>query len=141
LFGIKHSHPDIWQDSYLHYTGEAGVSTILWYNMAGELMQPVHWGQHHCKSVGYMVEKNKEEGQRLNYLTLFNAGNSPLVFKLPDLPGVRDWQVLLDTSQHDGKPVSGNGRVIAEYALAAYSTCILHASTVESRNNTQESLL
>ena len=141
LLGIRRTHPALWLDTYIHYTGEPGIPAILWYNTFGEVMQPVHWGQHHSKSVGYMVEQNTSNGRRVHYLTLFNASSDPLDFRLPVLPGVDSWQLLLDTSQPDGRPAPGLTVTSLQCAMPAYSTLMLHASSLSFSDSSQGALL
>lgn len=141
LLSIKRAHPALWRDAYIHQTGEPQAASIQWYNTSGELMQPVHWGQHHCKTVGYMVEQNAANGMRLHYLTLFNAGREPLDFNLPILPGVTSWQLLLDTSQPDGRAAADVPQIALHCPMPAWSTRILHASSLPESNSSQGALI
>jgi isoamylase len=132
LLSIKKSHPSIWQDSYIHETADPDAPAILWFNTNGEQMQPVHWGQHHMKALGYMVVLTAHSGPKDYYLTLFNAGNSPLQFRLPALPAIGDWQVLLDTCTGDGSPPAGAVRIFDHYTLQSHATVLLHTRIVSA---------
>ncbi|MGA0805358.1 MAG: glycogen debranching protein GlgX, partial [Pseudohongiellaceae bacterium] len=104
LLALRRKHGCFWQDRYIH-EGDALGQGIHWLNPAGGIMQPMHWGQHHARALGYLIEHTAPEG-RYWLLTLFNAGSSPISFRLPARKtGCSDWQLLLDTSLADG--VSG----------------------------------
>jgi glycogen operon protein len=141
LLGIKQAHPALWQDNYIHEPRDALDPSILWYNTLGELMQPLHWGQHHCKSVGYLVQQTTIDRRRLHYLALFNAGREPIDFRLPVLAGVSSWQLLLDTCRPDGKPAPGTVVLAQQCVLPACSMLVLHASGANQSDPNQEALL
>ena len=140
LFSLKHSHPAQWHDFYIHEAPTPDDPAILWYNTEGVLMQPVHWSQHHCKAVGYLVQSTRE-GRRLHYLTLFNADRAPIGFRLPPIAGTSSWQVVLDTVQADGRPAPGRDTVTQECLLPACSLLMLHASSAPDSDPAQETLL
>ncbi len=140
LIGLKTAHPALWLDAYIHESRNPAAPSILWYNTSGELMQPLHWGQHHCKAVGYLVQQSTADGSRLHYLTLFNAGRESVDFRLPTLGGVVNWQVLLDTDRHDGKPADTTA-IAQQCMLPACSMLILHASGLTESDPKQEALL
>jgi glycogen operon protein len=138
LLSLKRSHPLQWHDRYIHEPRDEHAPAILWYNKNGELMQPVHWSQHHSKSVGYVVRHSTADGLRLHYLTLFNAGREPIEFRLPAFAGVSGWHVLLDTAQVSGKPASA-ALLLDLCALPACSLVMLHASGTVEPDPAQES--
>jgi isoamylase len=127
LLSLKRVHPAQWHDTYIHESADPQAPAIRWYNTHGELMQPVHWSQHHCRTIGYLVQSSVN-GRRLHYLTLFNADRSPCDFQLPELPGVTSWEVLLDTCQADGRPAPGMVVIAQQCNLPACSVVLLHAS-------------
>ncbi len=138
LLSLKREHPLQWHDRYIHEPENEHAPVILWYNTEGELMQPVHWSQHHCKSVGYFVRQSTADGRRLHYLTLFNAGREPIEFRLPLLAGVSSWQVLVDSSLPHGKPATDT--LMHEIcALPACSLVMLHASGTAEPDLAKES--
>jgi glycogen operon protein len=139
LLSLKRDHPLQWHDRYIHEPKDEHAPVILWYSTSGELMQPVHWVQHHCKSVGYLVQQSAADGRRLHYLTLFNAGREPVEFILPELPGVQSWQVLLDTGQASGRPAAETFMHEA-CALPACSLVMLHASGTVEPDQAKESV-
>jgi isoamylase len=138
LLSLKRAHPLAWHDRYIHEPENELAPVILWYNTEGELMQPAHWGQHHCKSVGYYVRQSAAGSHRLHYLTLFNAGREPIDFRLPPLAGVSSWQALLDTTLPDGKPAADTP-VRESCALAACSLVMLHARGTPEPDHAKES--
>lgn len=133
LLSLKREHPLQWHDRYIHEPKDEHAPVILWYNTSGELMQPVHWGQHHGKAVGYFVRQSTADRRCLYYLTLFNAGREPITFRLPTLPGVASWQLLLDTTQAAGRPESLTLVTEPQCQLPPCSMLLLHAEgTAES---------
>jgi isoamylase len=139
LLSLKRTHPEQWQNVFIHEPLTANEPEILWYNTAGEQMQPLHWGQHHCKAVGYLV-RGAAGGRRLHYLTLLNAGREPVDFQLPVIEGIGPWQVLLDTCQPDGRPPT-DAPVPAQCSLPACSLLMLHASGAAAPDHAKESVL
>jgi pullulanase/glycogen debranching enzyme len=141
LLALKREHPALWQDTYIHEQADPGAPSILWYNTSGELMQPLHWGQHHSRAVGYMVEQSSDDGFRKHYLTLFNASRDSLDFRLPPLPGIGSWQVLLNSCEVTGKPTAGAAEVALQCTLQPCSTLVLYASNHTESALSQENLI
>jgi glycogen operon protein len=139
LLRLKRDHPLQWNDRYIHDPADEHAPVILWYNTGGELMQPVHWGQHHCKAVGYYVRQSSADGHQLHYLTLFNAGREPIEFRLPVLAGVDAWQVLLDTNRPNGQPEAEVPKHDS-CSLPACSLVMLHASSMPEPDFAKESV-
>src|SRR5690606_19518002 len=97
---------------------------IRWFNAEGEQMQPGHWGQHHARSLAYMVSPGGTRGDR-HYLVLFNAADEYVFVKLPLLQEVACWQPLLDTNIADGKPPKESPLCWLEVDLDAFSCMVL----------------
>jgi isoamylase len=130
---LRKQYPGFWPDRYVHENDPAGQE-ILWINMAGEIMQPVHWGQHHTRSLGYLI------GCRGlgRLLVLFNAGQSPISFRLPPAQPAPGWQVLLDTGLDDGCTGRPTSPVQGQYSMLAHTTVVLLADYTSGTQNQQE---
>jgi isoamylase len=138
LLSLKRAYPLLWQDAYIHDAGDPDAAAISWFNSSGERMQPAHWGQHHSRTVGYLVAQNSPDGTRHLYLSLFNAASMPVDFRLPEFDA-EPWQALLDTSQPDGKPRGAMPAAVA-CVLPALSTLLLHARIPLRSQRTREIL-
>lgn len=130
---LRKQYCGFWPDRYVH-EGDAAGQEILWINMAGEIMQPVHWGQHHTRSLGYLI--GCRESGRL--LVLFNAGQSPISFRLPPAHPAPGWQVLLDTGLDDGCTGRPTAPVQGQYSMLGHTTVVLLADNSGGIRNLQE---
>ncbi|MDR2213938.1 MAG: glycogen debranching protein GlgX [Pseudomonadales bacterium] len=134
LLAFKRAEPWIWPPRYVHMSQNPQDPVIIWFNRDGEIMQPMHWGQHHTTSLGYLVgEAGFSSSRRM--LALFNAGTAPLDFRLPYRQEVPSWTLVLDTSFEGGFPsddehdaANANQEVTGHYPLQAQSTVILFAN-------------
>jgi glycogen operon protein len=140
LLAFKQAEPWIWQPGYVHENLAPEGPVIFWFNRDGEIMQPVHWGQHQTRTLGYLVGESAL-GTPRRMLALFNAGPSPLDFKLPYGQEVRRWTLVLDTSYESGLPPGNNHEIYGHYPMLAHSTVILLAGAVPVESHAQESLL
>lgn len=141
LLAIKKQHAAMWLDEYIHDTGDARAAAILWFNSSGEQMQPGHWGQHHVRTVGYLVVTAEVDGERQYYLTLFNAGSSAQLFKLPTFADIDLWLVLLDTSVETGMPPPDARDMDGQFLVSAHATVMLQARASLNNHGPQESLI
>ena len=140
LLAFKRAQPWIWQQSYIHESTEKGDAEILWFNRDGEIMQPVHWGQHHTRTLGYLVSI-RVEGKARRMLALFNAGTVPVNFKLPYRQEIRRWSLVLDTSFESGLPPGSNHEIYGHYPMLGHSTVVLLGGVFPTESSAQESLL
>jgi pullulanase/glycogen debranching enzyme len=141
LLTIKRKYSTLWQNFYVHESTDPAAPTIRWYDTAGELMQPVHWGQHHMKTLGYLVVSAPVKGKRDYFLALFNASNSALSFRLPLINVINEWQVLIDTSLPEGFDAKHKNHLSAESIVPACTTILLYANGVHELHQNQELLL
>lgn len=142
LISIRREYHWFWQDRYVHESDPQGQA-ILWINAAGEVMQPGHWGEHHTRNLGYLIEHAGEDPggkRRQKLLVLFNAGSSPINFSLPKDVEEPGWRILLDTSLATGR---GNKPVHAQdsYSMLACTTVIMLGQNYSTAGDRQESLL
>jgi glycogen operon protein len=140
LMAFKQAEPWIWQPVYVHESQDPAGPVIFWFNRDGEIMQPVHWGQHQTRSLGYLVGEAALGAPR-RMLALFNAGPAPLDFKLPYREDLRRWTLVLDTSFESGLPPGTHHEIRGHYPMLAHSTVILLAVATPVENQAQESLL
>jgi isoamylase len=136
---LRRSEPCFWLDRYIH-DGDATGQGILWLNPYGEIMQPAHWGQHHARALGYLIEHRSAAGRRW-LLTLFNSGNSPLSFRLPTQLVPVGWQLRLDTSLADGVSGIKSGLVHEQYSMLAHTAVVLLAQEAGPDLQQQELVL
>lgn len=128
-----------WEDRYIHEADPSGQG-ILWVNPAGEIMQPMHWSQHHARALGYLIEHRAAGGRRW-LLTLFNAGNSPISFRLPGLLVPHGWRLKLDTGLADGCTGIKPGLVHEQYSMLAHTTVVMLAEESNPQSDQQELVL
>jgi glycogen operon protein len=140
LLAFKQAEPWIWPPVYVHENSDPKGPVIFWFNRDGELMQPVHWGQYQTQTLGYLVGESGL-GTARRMLALFNAGPSPLDFKLPYRQEVPRWTLVLDTSFETGMPPGDNHEISDHYSLEAHSAVILLTAAVPVASLAQESLL
>jgi isoamylase len=141
LLAIKRKYPSLWQNYYVHESPDPSAPTIRWYDTAGELMQPVHWGQHHMKTLGYLVVSAAVKGKRDYFLTLFNASNSALAFRLPLDNLIDEWQILIDTSLPEGFDAKHKRHISDEWLVPACTTILLYANGVHDDLHQNQELL
>jgi isoamylase len=103
LLHIKRDHPGIWQDHFVHDTGNPNRPAIRWYTTCGEPMLPSDWSQHHVRTLGYMISPFGTAAS-MQYLTIFNASERVQSIRLPLAETVPQWRVLLSTALPEGVP-------------------------------------
>ncbi len=109
LIALRRYHPVLSRPKFLH--GEdvspEGVSDILWYTPAGELMAGHHWSDGNARSLGMLLNGRAgryigQDGQpqRDGVLFLaFNAHVDEVAFTLPSYPHGTGWNRVLDTGE------------------------------------------
>ncbi|MDR0781649.1 MAG: glycogen debranching protein GlgX [Pseudomonadales bacterium] len=147
LLAFKQAQPWIWPPNYVHENVNPQDPVILWFNRDGEIMQPMHWGQHQTRTLGYLVGEFAQSPSR-RMLALFNAGSSPLDFTLPYAEEGLRWTLVLDTRFDTGLPPdanndhhsnndnnNNNGDIHDHYSMLAYSAVILLAGLVDDEES------
>lgn len=130
LISLKQRYPSLDQDYYVHEALSSEDTEILWFSPSGEQMQPRNWAEHDLHTLGYMLSVVEEiTRNREIFLVIFHAGSMNMPFRLPQVAGVSQWQLLLDTVLPDGCPPPGAPAVMQRYDLQAYSTVFLRACT------------
>lgn len=136
LLALRKRYSGFWPDRYVH-DGDSGGQEIAWINTSGESMQAAHWGQHHSRCLGYLVSCS-EKGLPTRLLVLFNAGNSPISFRLPPATNGLGWQLLLDTGLEDGCSGLSSVPVQGQYSMLAHTTVIMLHAGRKSAETQQE---
>jgi isoamylase len=139
VLALRRDYACFWQDRYIH-EGDLQGQGIHWINPAGEIMQPMHWGQHHARALGYLIEHRAREGRQF-LLILFNAGASPISFKLPKASLSPVWTLKLDTSLADGCTGIHPNPVHDQYSMLAHTLVVLLASDPDPDAQQQELVL
>ncbi len=113
-------------DRYLHEAMEPTDATIEWYNAAGNLMQPNHWGEAHLKTLGYLLSWHDETvNLRKCLYIIFHAGKETAELHLPKLGNVIKWEILFNTANPDGMPKRINRFISGKFTVADCSTVML----------------
>ena len=128
LTALRRRFAHLFFERYVHEPLQAGDPEILWYNGSGELMQASHWQEHHARTLGCMlVGVNPDTQVRDRLLIVFHADRNALGLRLPQLEGVAQWEILVDTATLSGIPRPDNCMVQQRLNLFSCSTVVLLA--------------
>jgi glycogen operon protein len=117
-------------ERYVHEQLRPNDPEIAWYNSAGERMQSGHWQEHHARTLGCMLSgNNPATGLRTQLLIVFHADRVAQAFRLPAMPDVVQWELLLDTGLQTGIPDGENCTVMQRLNLFSCSTVVLLAQS------------
>jgi glycogen operon protein len=106
LTHIRRQYPVLRQSRFLtaQWNEELGVKDATWLTPAGDEMSPEHWTDSNARCVGLLLDGRAQQsgipqrGGEATLLLIVNAHHDVVVFKLPDVPGGRDWIRLIDTN-------------------------------------------
>ncbi len=110
LTRLRHSHPSFRRSRFFNgrpVRREEGqpIPDIVWLRPDGSQMQPEDWDSGFGRAVGVFlngdgIRERDRRGQPisdLHFILLFNAGDEPVDFSLPDNEFSPHWDVLVDT--------------------------------------------
>jgi isoamylase len=94
----------------------AGPADIEWLTPAGEEMRDSDWQASYAKSVavylnGAAISEPDPRGDPVTdqkFLMLFNAGDEPITFTLPESKLGGNWEIVIDTTIPDGEPADAD---------------------------------
>ena len=132
---LRRSNPVLRRRNFFKETlPDADLKEILWMDSTGNKMTPEKWNRPDNKSLmiwisGHYTSEIAYSGEFLtggDLLLLFNSGNSPVNFILPD-DGTK-WELYADTnlSTIDGLPISIDGR---NYLLNKGASAVIRERT------------
>ena len=137
LTALRRRFDYLFFERYVHEPQEPDDPEILWFNGSGDLMQSSHWQEHHARTLGCMlVGRNPATQLRERLLIVFHADRAALGFRLPVIPGVEQWEILIDTATQSGIPRPDNCMVNNRLNLFSCSTVVLLAQSSTSATDT-----
>jgi glycogen operon protein len=109
----------------------AGVKDICWLDPSGQEMTDAGWQSPDARALGVLlagdaIDELDERAQRIvsdTLLVLYNAGETPVEFRLPNEGSSTGWLPVVDTARacDGGTPCEGD----ALYELAPHSMAVL----------------
>jgi isoamylase len=137
LTALRRRFDYLFFERYVHEPQQPDDPEILWFNGSGDLMQSSHWQEHHARTLGCMlVGRNPATQLRERLLIVFHADRAALGFRLPVIPGVEQWEILIDTATQSGIPRPDNCMVNNRLNLFSCSTVVLLAQSSTSATDT-----
>jgi isoamylase len=133
LTAVRRRFDYLFFERYVHEPQAPDDPEILWFNGSGDLMQSSHWQEHHARTLGCMlVGRDPATQLRERLLIVFHADRAALGFRLPVIPGVEQWEILIDTATQSGIPRPDNCMVNNRLNLFSCSTVVLLAQSSTS---------
>ncbi len=115
-------------DRYIHFSESTDKPQAEWFSKSGDLMQPSHWSDHQARTLGHLLSWRESMNKYLERLFfIFHAGRDATTFRLPQLDGVQEWEILFDTALESGIPDPENCLVKRQLRLFSCSTVMLKA--------------
>jgi isoamylase len=128
LIGLRKRFPIFSLDWYIHFSEEARHPVVEWYSKSGEPMQPDQWADHGAKTLGHLLGwYDAQTGSTERLFIVFHAGRDATSFQLPELEGIRQWEILFDTALETGIPDPANCLVERQLRLFSCSSIMLQA--------------
>jgi isoamylase len=139
LIALRSEHPVFRRRRFfsgeLPGTGGTEVRDISWLTAAGTEMTVEDWRSGFARSLavllnGDAITEPDSRGETItdqSFLLLFNAGDEPVAFTLPDADATPGWEVVADTAEPAGDlPPAGTEPVLlTARTVAARSVVIL----------------
>ena len=136
LIHLRKKHPILRRRHFFQGVDIAGVGVkdLTWLTPTGEEMTQEEWQKHFARCLGLFlagdaIDEQDERGQQIrddNFILLFNAHHEDIPFTLPAEPSYARWEVLVDTSNPDGRGAPGHFYSShSTYPLQKRSTVVL----------------
>ena len=120
-----------------------GNVDIAWLTPAGDEMTEADWSASYAKSVavflnGSAISEPDPRGDRVTdkkFLLLFNAGDEPITFTIPEALGgaggsASDWEIVMDTDSPRGEPQDAIGFLPrTKVEVASHAIVVLRSRT------------
>lgn len=138
---VRREFPLLHSEFYIHKPDQKGKRAgynIHWLNQDGEPMKESDWLHHDVLTLGWMLESVVNAKCVHCLLTLFNAGQTAVDFKLP---GGWHWVAILDTAASDGLPVERYVDLDAQLKVEEKSMLVLYGMSNQCEIDTDEALL
>lgn len=128
LIALRKRFAHLFFDRYIHDSAEDKDAEISWYNSSGEKMENAHWQEHNARTLGYLLSAtNPDTNKRDLLFVVFHSDRTARRLRLPTLPNVTQWEILLDSASRTGQPKPDNCHVMTTLNLFSCSTMVLLA--------------
>jgi isoamylase len=138
LAKLRHSHPVFRRRRFFighPVRSDDGPGDIIWLTPAGEEMTEQDWQAGYAKSVavylnGTAINEPDPRGDPVTddrFLLLFNAGDDPVEFTLPDSRLGPSWEIVVDTATPDGASEAAALSPKSQVELAGYAAVVLRS--------------
>ncbi len=109
LTALRHKFPMLRRSRFLtgDYNEELGVRDVTWINANGGEMTDGEWDDGNMKCFGMLMDGRaqvsgiRKRGQDATLLMVINGFHDLVGFTLPESPGGKGWELLIDTNQPD----------------------------------------
>ena len=109
------------------YNEELGVKDLTWINANGSEMQAGDWQDGNMKCFGMLMDGRaqvtgiRKRGQEATLLMILNSFHDAVNFALPESPGGKGWELLVDTNVPDQERKRPSFRFGAHYQATGRS--------------------
>lgn len=93
---LRNQYPMLAYRRFIHEDDKKSDHNITWLHRLGNAMQKEHWHSYHVSTLGYLIESKRDNEPAM--LCIFHAGNEPVEFQLPEIEGVLQWKIMIDTA-------------------------------------------
>jgi isoamylase len=106
---LRRDNPILRRGRFLsgHYNEALDVKDVTWLTPAGDEMADANWTDGLARCLGVLLDGRaqptgiRRRGTDQTLLLILNAYHDAVNFKLPKVPGGRNWAALVDTNQPD----------------------------------------
>jgi isoamylase len=106
LIATRNEYPVLRRSRFLtgELNEELGVRDVTWINANGSEMQEQHWKDAGMKCLGMLIDGRaqvtgiRKRGDNATVLLVLNGYEGPVGFKLPEVPEIKSWRLLVDTN-------------------------------------------